>query len=212
MPTDKQILIDLTSLTPESIGQLTKIQEEIITDLEKSDKRTTKGKSKQQLVNTFQEKDEKISKKLEKLTKKMEFDTINTKEKNGILKKIFGGKVGAKNIIQMGLNPKGFIGGLLTKGVPGFGAAVAATAIIVSIIKKFDDLEKKFTDQINTKSKVDRSNENTARIQAGLDQDITTVSSGIYDPRDSYNTMNEFNIDRSRIETDYSIRSTQGVE
>lgn len=211
MPTDKQILIDLTSLTPESIGQLTKIQEEIVTDLEKSGKRI-KGKPKQQLTNIFQQKDEKIDKKLEKLTKKLEFDNIDKKSKDGMLKKIFGDKTGAKNIIQMGLNPKGFIGGLLTKGVPGFGAAVAATAIIVSIIKKFDDLEKKFTDQINTKTRVDKSNENIARIQAGLDQNITTVSPGVYDPRDSYNTFNEFNINRSRIETDYTIRSTQGVE
>jgi len=112
----------------------------------------------------------------------------------------------------MGLNPKGFMGGLLTKGIPGFGAAIASTTIIISIIKKFDDLEKKFTDQINTKSRADKSNENIARIQAGLTQDIITVSPGIYDPRDSYNTFNEFNVNRSRIETDYAIRSTQGIE
>jgi len=84
-----------------------------------------------------------FDKKLKKLTKNLEFEKLNKKGKDGILKKIFGDKTGAKNIIQMGLNPKGFIGGLLTKGVPGFGAVVATTAIIVSIIKKFDDLEKK---------------------------------------------------------------------
>lgn len=211
MTTDKQILIDLTELTPESIGQLTKIQEEIVTDLETSGKRT-KGKPKQQLTNIFQRRDEETEKKLKKLTKNLEFDSINKKGKDGILKKIFGDKASSSNIIKMGLNPKGFIGGLLTKGIPGFGSAVAATAIIISIIKKFDDLEKKFTDQINTKSKADRSNESTARIQAGLDQDITTISPGIYDPRDAYNTFNEFNTNKARIESDYTIRSTQGVE
>ena len=211
MATDKQILIDLTSLTPESVGQLTKIQEEIVTDLEKSGKRT-KGKSKQKLTNIFQERDEKIEKRLEKLTKKLEFDIISKKGKDGILKKIFGDKASAKNIVQMGLNPKGFFGGLLTKGIPGFGAAVAATAIIVSILKKFDDREKKFTDSINRKQRGDRENESIARIQAGLDQEITSVSPGIYDPRDTSNTFNTFNTNRARLETDYAITSTQGVE
>ena len=40
MPTDKQLLIDLTALTPESTAQLASIQEDIVKDLEKSGKRT----------------------------------------------------------------------------------------------------------------------------------------------------------------------------
>lgn len=211
MATDKQLLIDLTELTPESVGKLASIQEDIISDLEISGRRTKK-KPKQQLSNIFQEQDDKIEKRLKKLNEKLELDTLNKKGKDGLLKKIFGDKASASNIVQMGLNPQGFLGGILTKGVPGFGIAVAATAIIVSILKRFDNLEKRFTDQINTKLRGDRNNESIARIQAGLEQEITTVSPGIYDPRDSFNTMNVFNTDRLRTETDYAIRSTQGVE
>lgn len=207
MGTDKTVLIDLTQLTPETTGQLVKIQEDIVTDLKKKGKRVKPG-----LVNEFQITDEKAQKSIDKLREKLEFETISSKGKKGIINKLFGDQKSFGNIVNMGLNPKGFFGGLLTKGIPGFGAAVAAAGIIVKILKKFDDLEKKFTDQVNTKQRVDRENEAVARIQAGLDQEITTISPGVYDPRDSYNTMNEFNINRDRIESDYNVRTNSGVE
>ena len=210
MPTDKQLLIDLSALTPESVSQLATIQDDIVEELEKSGKRTKPQAKKK--ITQFEKQDEKFEKQMAKLQKQLEFETISGKGKKGIFSKIFGSNAGFKNIVQMGLNPQGFMGGLLKKGIPGFGAAVAATAIIVKILKKFDQLEKKFTDQINTKLRVDRNNENTARIQAGLDQEITSVGPGIYDPRDVYNSFNEFNTNRARIETDYAIRNTLGVE
>ena len=210
MPTDKQLLIDLTDLTPESAAKLASIQDDMISELEKTGKRT-KPQAKKRITD-FEKQDLKFEKQIAKLQKQMEFESISQKGKKGILTKIFGNNTSLKNVVQMGLNPQGFFGGLITKGLPGFGAAVAATAIIVKILKKFDELEKRFTDQINTKLRVDRNNESTARIQAGLAQEITTVSPGIYDPRDTYNTFNEFNTNRARIETDYAIRNTLGVE
>lgn len=210
MPTDKQLLLDLTALTPESSAKLASIQDDMIEELEKAGKRT-KPQAKKRLTD-FDKQDAKFEKQIAKLQKQMEFEAISQKGKKGIASKIFGGKSSLKNVVQMGLNPQSFFGGVLSKGIPGFGAAIAATAIIVAILKKFDNLEKKFTDQINTKLRVDRNNESTARIQAGLDQEITSVGPGIYDPRDTYNTFNEFNTNRARIETDYAIRNTLGVE
>jgi len=210
MPTDKQLLIDLSALTPESTAKLASIKDDMIAELEKAGKRT-KPQAKKRITD-FEKEDLKFEKKIAKLQKQMEFEAISQKGKKGIASKIFGSNASLKNVIQMGLNPQSFFGGVLSKGIPGFGIAVAATAIVISILKKFDALEKKFTDQINTKLRVDRNNENTARIQAGLDQEITTVSPGIYDPRDAYNTFNEFNTNRARIETDYAIRNTLAVE
>ena len=210
MGVDQILELDLSALTEESLALIDSQTGEIIDELKKAGKKP-KGTQKKKLTE-FEKQDEKTEKRLEKLQKQLEFESISSKSKKGIINKLFGDQASFKNIVQMGLNPKGFMGGLLTKGIPGFGAAVAATAIIVKILKKFDDLEKKFTDQINTKLRIDRTNESVARIQAGLDQQITTISPGIYDPRDSYNTFNEFNVDRSRIESDWQIRNTGGVE
>ncbi len=210
MPTDKQLLIDLTALTPESTSQLASMQEDFVKELEKSGKRT-KPQAKKKLT-AFEKQDEKTQKRLDKLQKQLEFESISGKGKKGIASKIFGDKASLKNVVQMGLNPQGFMGGLLKKGIPGFGAAVSATAIIVAILKKVDDLQKRFTDQILTKTREDRDNENIARVQAGLAQDITSPAPGIYDPRDVYNSLDESNDAVLRREEDYTIRNTSGVE
>jgi len=137
--------------------------------------------------------------------------TIPKAKKEETLKKIFGKKT-FSTLVSVGTNPLGFVGGLLKTGIPGFGAAVAATAIIASVLKKFNDLEKKFTDDIRTRLNQERDTEQTARIQAGLAQEIYTSGPGITDPRDAYNTFDEFNNNQQRIETDYAIRTTSGVE
>jgi len=212
MPTDKTAEIDLSSLTDDSISQLIKIKKEIADDLDKSGKRTKRGG-----VNEFQRSDEKTEKLLEKLKKEVRLDLISGKGKETLKSKLFGkqdfSKGGiAKNLVNFGLNPGGVIGGLLKTGVPGFGVAVAATAIIVKILKKFDDLEKKFTDDIRTRMNQERDNEQTARIQAGLAQEITSFGPGLTDPRDVYNSYDNDNGNELRREEFYVIRSTQGVE
>jgi len=213
MPTNKTIEIDLNDLTSESLGKLIKIKKEIADNLDKSGKRKPRQKS----ATEFQRSDESSERLFEKLRKRVEFDLVNGKGKDTLRKKLFGdadfSKGGTlKNIVGFGLNPQGFMGGLFTKGIPGFGAAVAATAIIVKILKKFDDLEKRFTDDIRTRLNQERDNEQTARIQAGLVQEIFTAGPGVTDPRDAYNTFDEFNNNQQRIETDYSIRTATGVE
>lgn len=186
MAVDQVLEIDLNNLTEASLAKLDEGIDRVLGQFENRDTRSVKDKFADPL-------------------------TISKSQKEEGLRKIFGRQT-FNNLFSFGSNPLSFAGGLLSKGIPGFGAAVASTAVIVALLKRFDDLNKKFTDQINTKLRIDRRNEDVARIQAGLQQEITTVSPGIYDPRDAYNTFNEFNNNRLRIETDYAIRTTSGVE
>lgn len=198
-----------THIGPSNLKPLTQKQAERLE--KRREKQLQKIEGKQKKI------DEKIDARLEKLKKQVELDLINGKGKETLKSKLFGkqdfSKGGiAKNLVKFGLNPGGVVGGLLSKGVPGFAAAVASTAIIVKILKKFDDLEKKFTDNIRTRLNQDRDNEQTARIQAGLAQEIFTAGPGVTDPRDQYNTFDEDNGAVIQRETNYAIRSTQGVE
>jgi len=204
-----EIIYDLASLNEQQASQLISANEDVIKSAESQKKKAKrKGLSKQ---------DQKIEKRFEKLKKRVELDLINKKGKNTLKSKLFGNQDFSKggilkNLVKFGLNPQGVIGGLLKTGIPGFGAAIAATAIIVSILKKFDELEKKFTDDIRTRLNQERDTEQTALIQAGQAQEIFTPGPGITDPRDAYNTYDEFNTNQNRIETDYTIRTTSGVE
>jgi len=56
-----------------------------------------------------------------------------------------------------------------------------------------------------------RSKEQQALIQAGLQQLIITTAAGSAEPRDAYNTFTEFNTNQSRIEADFQVRNTSGV-
>ena len=184
MPTDKTIEIDLTALTPEGLGQLIKIKEDIADELEKSGgRKKNKGK-------------------------KGGNQTGQNNLKNKLLKK---GNLG-KNLLGMGTNPTGFISGLLRTGIPGLGAAIAATGIIVSIVKKIDDFEKKFIDNVDGRINLFRKKQQQALIQSGVQQLIITSASGSAEPRDAYNTFNEFNENQARIESDFRIRDTEGVD
>ena len=211
MAVDEILEIDFSALTKETAKDL-------ITQTDKIIKKVEKKKKPRRLKKTPQEiQDERIDQRLEKLKKQVAFDLVSGKGKESLKSKLFGkqdfskGSIG-KNIVKFGLNPTGMIGGLLKTGIPGLGAAIAATAIIITILKKFDDLEKRFTDDIRTRLNQERDNEQTARIQAGLAQEITSFGPGITDPRDVYNSYDEFNTNQKRIETDYAIRTTSGVE
>lgn len=211
MGTDKQILIDLTQLTPETTNQLVKIQEDIIKDLGKSGKRKTSSKTKQQLSNIFQEPDDKTQKRLAKLQKDLELETLG-KSKGGITKKIFGDKQVFGNLLNIGNNHLGFIQGNVTKLIPFIGTALLVTGVIAAFVKRVDDFQKKFIDNVDGRIDVFRSKQDQALIQSGLQQLIITSSSGSAEPRDSYNTFNEINGNQGRIEADFRIRDTTGVD
>ena len=215
MPTDKTATIDLSALTAEGAGELVKVMKNIEADLEKSGKRATTSKERQN--NEFQRSDKSTEKLLEKLRKQVELDMVNGKGKNSLKSKLFGGadfsKGGiGKNIVAFGLNPGGMIGGLLKTGIPGFAAAVAGTRIIVAILRKFDNLEKKFTNELNTKRKADRDNLEIARVQAGLSQEITSAGPGLTDPRDVYNSLDTSDEAEKRREEENTLRNTSAVE
>lgn len=204
MAVDKTIVIDLSKLNDQMLEQIDQ-------QLDKFDKPDTQNK-KPKKKSKQQKQDEKIEKRLERLTKELEFKNISGKGKKSLKDKVLGKGFQAKNLIGFGTNPLGFVGSLLRTGIPGFGKAIAATAIIGAILKKFDALEKKFTDQLNTKTRIDRENEEVARIQAGLAQDITSSGPGFFDPRDVYNSLDSLSISEKDRETNYAIRSTLGVE
>ena len=111
----------------------------------------------------------------------------------------------------MARNPTSFIGTTLFRMIPLLGAAIGATKIIAGIIKRLDDFQKAFVDTIDDRIDAFRSKEQQASIQAGLTQLIITTSTGSAEPRDAYNTFDVFNNDQSRIETDFQIRNTSGV-
>lgn len=211
-----QIEYDLSSINEDQANKLIKANEKV---LKKAQQQTKKQKkvNRETTPGINHAEELRIEKRMEKLKKQVEFDLISGKGKDTLKSKLFGNqdfsKGGiTKNLVKFGLNPGGVIGGLLKTGIPGFGIAVAATGIIVKILQKFDDLEKRFTDDIRTRLNQERDNQQTAQIQAGLSQEFFTPGPGITDPRDAYNTFDEFNTNQKRIEEDYAIRTTSGVE
>lgn len=114
-------------------------------------------------------------------------------------------------IISFSKNPVSFISGFATKLVPVLGPALLAAGVIAAVIKKLDDFQKQFVDRVDDRIDAFRSKEQQANIQAGLTQLIITTSTGSAEPRDAYNTFDVFNNDQSRIETDFQIRNTSGV-
>ncbi len=215
MAVDKtlQITYDLASINEDQANKLIKANEKV---LKKAQQQTKKQKkvNRETASGISHAEELRIEKRMEKLKKQVEYDLISGRGKDTLKTKLFGkadfSKGGiAKNLMKFAMNPEGMIGGLLKVKITGLGAAIAATAIIGAILKKFDDLEKRFTNKVNTLIRADRDNEEIARIQAGLSQEITSSGPGFTDPRDIYNSFNSDDVQR---EERYILRNTQGVE
>jgi hypothetical protein len=86
------------------------------------------------------------------------------------------------------------------------------TGVIADFVKKVDDFQKEFVDNVDDRIDLFRSKEQQASIQAGLTQLIITTAAGSAEPRDAYNTFAEFNANQSRIEADFRLRDTAGVD
>lgn len=186
MAVDKVLEIDLTALTPASLKRVDDQISKIIESLEDSGGRAPAGKFKDPLLTP-------------------------TSEKQSTISKIFG-KQTFKNLLNIGSNPAGFFTSSIVKFIPFIGAALAVTGIFLAIITAIDNFQKEFVDRVDDRINVFRSKEDQARIQAGLTQLIITTSAGSAEPRDAYNTFNEFNTNQQRIETDFQIRDTSGVD
>lgn len=182
MAVDKVLEIDLNQLTPDSLRRIDDQIENILDALEDQGK---KAPIQQQAVSQAQ------------------------KEEG--LSKIFG-KESLGNLLQAGSNPTGFILSGVTKLIPVIGTALLVTGVIADFVAKVNDFQAQFIDNVDNRINIFRQKEEQARIQAGLTQLIITSVAGSAEPRDSYNTFNEFNENQQRIENEFQINNTTGVD
>jgi hypothetical protein len=182
MAVDKILEIDLTKLTPESLRRIDDQVGNIIDALEDQGKRAPV----QQQARTQAEKEEGLS-------------------------KVFG-KSELSNLVQAGSNPTAFILSGVTKLIPIIGTALLVTGVIAEFVQKVNNFQAKFVDNVDDRINIFRGKEEQARIQAGLTNVIITSAAGSAEPRDAYNTFREFNENQQRIENEFQITNTTGVD
>lgn len=185
MAVDKTIEIDLNNLTPQALEQIDAQLEEVKNMFVNPEKRSISQMTVDPLL-------------------------IPKSQKEDTLSKIFG-RGTFKNLLRFGSNPLSFMTGSITKLIPFIGTALAVTGIFAALIKKVDDFQKEFVNNVDGRINLFRSREQQATIQAGLTQLIITTESGSAEPRDAYNTFSEFNTNQAKIEADFKIRETSGV-
>lgn len=182
MAVDKILEIDLTKLTPESLRRIDDQVQNIIDTLEDSGKRAP-----------------------------VPGQTKTKTQKEEGMSKLFGKKT-FSNIVSVGSNPLGFVQGQVTKLIPFIGTALLVTGVIAAFVQKINDFQAKFVDNVDDRINIFREKEEQARIQAGLTNLIITSSAGSAEPRDAYNTFREFNENQQRIENEFQITNTSGVD
>jgi len=182
MAVDKILEIDLTKLTPESLRRIDDQIENIIDTLEDTGKRAPVPGQQQ----TQSEKEETLS-------------------------KLFG-KEELSNLIQAGSNPLGFITSGVTKLIPFIGTALLVTGVIADFVARVNQFQAVFVDAVDNRINIFREKEEQARIQAGLTNLIITSKAGSAEPRDAYNTFREYNENQQRIENEFQIQNTSGVD
>ena len=186
MAVDKTIEIDLNNLSGQMLEQVDNQLEDIKNFFKNPDNRSISEKFQDPL-------------------------TIPNTQKRSTMEKIFG-KETFGNLFNFGKNPAGFITGSVTKLIPFIGTALLVTGVIAAFVNKVDAFQKAFVDNVDDRIDLFRSKEQQANIQAGLTQLIITTAAGGAEPRDAYNTFTEFNTNQSKIEADFRLRDTAGVD
>lgn len=161
--------------------------------------------------NKDQEKqDKKFEREIEKIEKRINRDFVKNfgRGKEGLAKQLLGDDV-AQTIFSIGKNPLGFVQNALV-GAAGVGFALQVADQVIKTIQRVDRFFKEFVDIIDTRVDQLRSKEQQARIAAGLDQLIITTESGNVEARDAYNTYNEYNNNKTKLQEDFAIRNTSG--
>lgn len=207
MAVKKEITIDLSNLTSKDIDEANRIMDAVQQNLKTKKKIDIDETNK--ITDTVKQ-DLKTEKKFEKLRKKLDFEKISTPEADTLREKIFG-REAASTVFNFARNPIGTVGSLLQK-IPG--PLIIAIPIIVEIfnrLKKIDDEQKRFIESEDNRV-TQRRAEDTARINAGLQQVILTTSAGGAEPRDSYNSFRIFNENQSQIQADFTLRNTSGYD
>lgn len=153
-----------------------------------------------------------IERNRQKAQRKLDRDNVkNFGKKGGVLSGILG-ETGLGNIVSLGKNPVSFMTNI-AKAVPFLGGVFAAKEIadfIIDEIVKIDRFFKRFVDRVDDRVDQLRSKQQQAEIAAGLQQVVITTEAGNVEARDAYNTFNEFNSNRAKLEEDFSIRNTSG--
>jgi len=201
MAVNKTLEIDLTQLTQDSAKNLVSQFDDIIQKTTKVKKQKKKTKKK---FGKFENRD------IHSIIEKSGDSLLQTQEKQTRLKKLLD-KTTFSNLAKVGSNPLGFIQGNVLKFIPAIGTALVATGVIAVALKKFDAFFKRFDADVDTRIDLFRDNETVKRIQAGLDQRIITLSPGQIEPRDAFNTFNEFETNQAELEKTYSLEDTSGV-
>lgn len=216
MPVDESVDVNPDSLL-DNIDEIDKKAAKAIKTLDELNKKTGQatGSSSSNIANKeLTKQDKKTERKMSKLIEKMRKEEVkNFGKKDGFLSNTLG-DVGAKNIFQMGKNPKAFFMGV-AKAIPFLGGVLAAKEIadfIVDEIIKIDKFFKKFIDEIDNRVDAFRTLQEQADVQAGLTQRIITTSSGSTEPRYSYNTFEEFNNNQIELETKFQMTNNSGVD
>jgi len=143
-------------------------------------------------------------------------DNFDKKINDGVISALsdeFGGFDKLSNVVGFAKNPINAVTGLL-RAIPFIGGVIAFAdfaKIIIEQVAKIDAFFKAFVDRIDDRVNQLRPKEQQASIRAGDIQIITTTAAGGTDPRESYNTFNEFNNNQAKLESDFAVRDTSGI-
>lgn len=117
-----------------------------------------------------------------------------------------------KDFVKKTQNMKSSLLSTLRTSIPQLGAIIATTGIIITIIKRINELQIKFVENVDERINIGVSNMEQARIDANLQQVIITNGDGSVNPRNIYNSFNESDIIDSSTETSYRLDDTSGYE
>ncbi len=190
--------IDFSALTQKSAKDLITQTDKIIKNIKgvKPSQQKTKGKTKK-LIDDQEKKDKKKEQNL--LKKQKEREKKQDKQFKDFI----------KNNSQ---NLSGFIFSTLRTSIPQLSAIIGLTAIITSILKRINDIQTKFTEDVDDRINISLSNQQQARVNANLQQIIITNGDGSINPRDAYNSLNESDANVAFIESTYRLENTSGYE
>ena len=163
-----------------------------------------------------QRQDEKIEKKISRIVKRDEYKAVaGTGDNKTFLQNVFGGGISSSPKVALSFfqSPLNFIYSTL-QFIPMLGGVLAAKEIADFIwqeLVRIDDFFKKFHDVADDRVNVFLNRHDEANIRGGLSQRISVTQTGSIDPRDSYNSYEEFYSDNESLENRYATRTTGGI-
>ncbi len=141
-------------------------------------------------------------------------------KKTDTLEKMMASDLGtgkASKAISFLSNPVGSIASILTTSLPILGGILAAFEIVkfitAELTKKGGVFDTFFKDNVNTLVNALRDKIQQSEIKSGIKtQLIFVTASGSTNPRDAYNSFEQFNNNQEGFESDFEIRRTSGFQ